>query len=145
MGTKGTLVLEREKEVMLYKDSDTSTSIGVKTGKGGPTLDTQASGSGGAPKAKAAESQGPVSRGYTEEIEHFAWCIRNPGAGVPRCRAEVALGDAVIALATNVAIKKSMEPDQAGFVKFEEGWYDIDDDATPDGSDVRQELESLKG
>ncbi|HTN76004.1 MAG TPA: Gfo/Idh/MocA family oxidoreductase, partial [Pirellulaceae bacterium] len=92
MGTKGTLILEREKEVMLYKDSDTSTSIGVKNGANGPTMDTQASG-GGAPKAKAAEAQGPVSRGYTEEIEHFAYCIRFPDPeNKPRCRAEVALG-----------------------------------------------------
>ncbi len=142
MGTKGTLVLEREKEVMLYKDSDTSSSVGVKNDKGGPTMDTQASGSGGAPKAKAAESQGPVSRGYTEEIEHFAWCIRNPEDGVPRCRAEVALGDAVIALATNVAIKKSIAG-QAGFVKVDEKWYEIQSDETPDGSDVKKEYDKL--
>ena len=76
MGTKGTLVLEREQEVMLYKDSDTTTKVGVKDDKGGPTLDTQASGKGPS-LAKAAAEPGPVSRGYTEEIEHWAWCIRN--------------------------------------------------------------------
>lgn len=143
MGTKGTLILEREKEVMLYKDSDTSSAIGVKNDKGGPTMDTQASGSGGAPKAKAAEAQGPISRGYTEEIEHFAYCVRNPDpANKPRCRAEIALGDAVIALATNVAIKKSLKG-EPGFVKFDEKWYDVYSDETPDGSDVKQEYEKL--
>lgn len=143
MGTKGTLILEREKEVMLYKDSDTSTSIGVKGGKGGPTMDTQASGSGGAPKAKAAETSGPVSRGYTEEIEHFAWCIRNRDPqNVPRCRAEIALGDAVIALATNECIKRSLSG-KAGHIQFKEEWYDINSDETPDGSDVQKEYKSM--
>jgi predicted dehydrogenase len=143
MGTKGTLLLEREQEVMLYKDSDTTTTIGVKDDKGGPTMDTQASGA--APKARAAEAQGPVSRGYTEEIEHFAWCIRNPDpANVPRCRAEVALGDAVIALATNVAINASQQG-KSGYIKFDEKWYDIHSDETPDGSNVAKELEQLRG
>ena len=44
MGTKGTLVLEREQEVLLFKGSSTSTKVGVKTDGGGPTLDTQESG-----------------------------------------------------------------------------------------------------
>ena len=44
MGSKGTLVLEREKEVMLYKGSSTSTKVTVKDDGGGATLDTQASG-----------------------------------------------------------------------------------------------------
>jgi predicted dehydrogenase len=143
MGSKGTLLLEREQEVMLYKDSDTTTTIGVKNDKGGPTMDTQASGA--APKARAAEAQGPVSRGYTEEIEHFAWCIRNPDpANVPRCRAEIALGDAVIALATNVAIKSGQQG-KGGHVKFDEKWYDIYSDETPDGSNVAKELEQMRG
>jgi CubicO group peptidase (beta-lactamase class C family) len=41
MGDKGTLVLLKEQEVMLYKDADTKTSVGVVEGKGGkPALDT---------------------------------------------------------------------------------------------------------
>ncbi len=44
-------------------------------------MDTQASGGAAAPVAKAAASSGPVSRGYTEEIEHWAYCIRNPSPG----------------------------------------------------------------
>ena len=143
LGTRGTIVLEREQEVMLFKDSATTTKVGVKDDKGGPTLDTQASGKGPA-LAKAAENQGPVSRGYREEIEHFAWCIRNNAPkDALRCRPEVALGDAVIALTTNVAIKKA-NAGEGGFVKFEEGWYDIHDDATPDGSSISDENEKLK-
>ena len=76
MGTKGTLVLEREKDVMLYKGSDTSSRIAVTDDKGGPTMDSYETGGPAAAVAKAADT-GPVSRGYTEEMEHWAWCIRN--------------------------------------------------------------------
>lgn len=147
MGSKGTIVLEREQDVFLYKDSATTTKVGVKADGGGPTLDTQASGKGPA-LAKAAENQGPVSRGYREEMEHFAWCIRNntPRSEL-RCRPEVALGDAVIALATNVAIKNANDPKTktGGYLAFEEGWYDINNDATPDGSSLKEENEKLGG
>jgi predicted dehydrogenase len=141
MGTKGTLVLEREKEVMLFQGSNTSTRVGVKADGGGATLDTQASGDD-APLAKSSET-GPVSRGYTEEMEHWAYCIKNPDAeNLPKCRPEVALGDAVIALTANVAIKKSMRG-ESGYVSFDEAWFDIDNDATPDGSSVAEQTSGL--
>lgn len=144
MGTKGTLVLEREQDVMLYAGSDTSASVGVKPGKAGFALDTQASGGGAAPVAKAATNAGPVSRGYTEEIEHWAWCIRNPDPNnKPKCYPEVAMGDAVIALTTNVAIQKNMRG-EPGYVKFDEKWFDRDDDETPDGSSVKEQITYLK-
>ena len=56
---------------------------------------------------------------------------------------EVALGDAVIALTTNVAIKKA-DAGEGGFVAFDENWYDVHHDATPDGSSVSEENEKLK-
>jgi predicted dehydrogenase len=142
MGTKGTIVLEREQDVMLFKDAATTTRVGVKNDKGGPTLDTQASGKGPAAVAKAAVDMGPVSRGYTEEIEHWAYCIRNPGEEKPRCRAEVALGDAVIALTSNVAIRRA-NSGEGGYVKFNEGWFDLNDDGTPDGSTIADEAKKL--
>ena len=141
MGTKGTMVISREQEVMLYAGSDTSSSVSVSSAKGGPTMDTQASGAAGA--ISKAASAGPVSRGYTEEIEHWAWCIRNAAPeNRPRCHPAVALGDAVIALATNVAIRQAGE-NKGGFVQFQDGWYDIHDDATPDGSVVADEYNRL--
>jgi predicted dehydrogenase len=142
MGSKGTLLLEREQEVLLFKDSDTSTKVGVKDDKGGPTLDTQASGKGPS-LAKAAADMGPVSRGYTEEIEHWAWCIRNNAPDQPRCRAEVALGDAVIALACNVAIDNANNG-KGGYIQFKDEWYDIDSDETPDGSSLKDENSKLQ-
>ena len=49
MGTKGTLILENERDVMLYKDSARDTRVTVKKGKdGAPALDTTESGGGGA-------------------------------------------------------------------------------------------------
>ncbi|MCA9130126.1 MAG: Gfo/Idh/MocA family oxidoreductase [Planctomycetales bacterium] len=144
MGTKGTLVLDREKESMLYKDSATSTKISVKQDKGGYSLDTQASGSYSAASASKAATGDDVSRGYTEEIEHWAWCIRNPDpANKPRCYPEVAMADAVIALTTNVAMAKGARG-EGGFIQFKESWFERDSDETPDGSDVNRELDSLK-
>jgi len=141
MGTKGTMVLEREKEVMLYKNSDTSTRVGVKNNSAGPTMDTQASGGGAV--AKAAVEAGPVSRGYTEEIEHWAWCIQNPDPeNRPKCHPEVAVADAVLALTAKVAMK-NVHAGKGGYIKFEPEWFDIDNDATSDGSDVKKTWERL--
>jgi predicted dehydrogenase len=133
MGTRGTLILEREKEVMLYKDADTSTRVGVKEGSGGPTMDTQASGQMAA-VAKAAEPT-EVSRGYREELEHWAYCVRNPSPeNQPRCKPEVALGDAVIALVSNIAMENARQG-RGGFVQYKKEWFDVDSDEIPSAVD----------
>ncbi|MCR9117730.1 MAG: Gfo/Idh/MocA family oxidoreductase [bacterium] len=138
MGTKGTLVLEKEKEVMIYKDADTATKVGVKAGSGGPTMDTQAS---GGPVAAAAVETGPVSRGYTEQIEHWAWCIRNRAPeNMPRCKPEIAVADAVLALTAKQAMaNNSAGKPGGGYIEFKEEWFDIDSDETPDGSVIKTE------
>jgi predicted dehydrogenase len=126
-GTKGTLILEREQEAMLFKESDTESKVGVSKGKGGPTLDTQASGASQAAAVGAMATQN-VSRGYTEELEHFAWCIRNRDPkNLPRCHAEVAMGDAIIALTTNIAAREQRR------IEFKEEWFHVDSDETPEG------------
>ncbi len=135
MGTKGTLILEREQEVMLYPSAGTKTSVGVAKAKdGSPVLDTTASGGAAAAVGKLALGEGPPSRGYTEEIEHWAWCIRHPDPmNLPKCHPKVALGDAVIALTTNVALRN---PAQSSRIEFQHEWFDIDRDETPDGSKI---------
>ncbi len=144
LGTKGTIVLEREMEIMLYKDSDTATKVGVKSDNGKFTLDTQASGNYAAANNAKVAASGPVSRGYTEEIEHWAWCIRNPDpANKPRCYPEVAMADAIIALTTNVAMANGAKGD-AGYIKFKDSWFERDSDETPDGSDPVAEMERMK-
>ena len=123
-GTKGTLILEREQDVMLYTEESAST---VKASAGaGPTLDTQASGA--AQKAATASGPAKVSRGYAEELEHWAWCIRNPAPeNQPRCHPKVAMGDAVIALTTNMAAREGRR------IEFKEEWFDIQSPETPEG------------
>ncbi|HEX4147658.1 MAG TPA: Gfo/Idh/MocA family oxidoreductase, partial [Pirellulales bacterium] len=131
MGTKGTLLLLNEQEVMLFKDSATTTSIAVVQGKGanGPTLDTTASGGGPPAEVGKKALEGPVSRGYTEELEHWAWCIRNFDfkQNQPKCQPKVAMADAIIALTTNLAIQKKQRID------FQPAWFDIHSDETPEG------------
>jgi hypothetical protein len=75
---------------------------------------------------------GEISRGYTEEEEHWAWCIReNPENKDPeihpRCNPKLAMGDAVIALTTNMAARGP------GRIEFDPEWFDPDSDKTPEG------------
>jgi predicted dehydrogenase len=126
-GTKGTLILEEEQAAMLFLGSSAGSRVTVKETRGGPTLDTTESVPGqDAAVAKAAT--GPVSRGYREEIEHWAWCIRNPDSeNKPRCHPAVALADAVIAHTANIAMKEDRR------IEFQRAWFDINSDETPEG------------
>jgi predicted dehydrogenase len=133
LGTKGTLVLEREQEVMLYKGAAKDTRVTVAKGKdGAPTLDTtESGGGGGAAAGKSGGDGAPPSRGYTEEMEHWAWCVRNPDPeNQPRCKPEVAIADAVIALVSNIALAN---PTTQPRVEFKPEWFDIASDETPEG------------
>ncbi|MFM8735587.1 MAG: Gfo/Idh/MocA family protein [Pirellulales bacterium] len=131
LGTKGTLVLEQERDVMLYKDSSKDTRVTVAKAKdGSPTLDTTETGGGPVAAGKAGAEAAP-SRGYTEEMEHWAWCIRNPSPeNQPRCKPEVAIADAVIALVSNVALAN---PTTQSRIDFKPEWFDIASDETPEG------------
>jgi predicted dehydrogenase len=143
MGSKGTLVLDREQEVMLYRNAETTTNVTVRQTSGGPTMDTTDS---GAPTATAAAggAVGKVSRGYREEMEHWAWCIRNRAPeNKPRCHPEVAMGDAIIALTAKVAIANSNRG-KSGYIEFKPEWFDIESDETPDGSSIESERVKLK-
>jgi predicted dehydrogenase len=124
MGDKGTLILEREQEALLFGDS-TSTSVTVTENKGKPALSSGESGYAATAQAATAKA---VSRGYTEEMEHFAWCIRNFDFEVnrPKCHPEVAMADAVIALTTNIAIRTNRR------IEFKPEWFDLSNPATPE-------------
>ncbi len=137
MGTKGTLVLDKEAEVMLYPSQGTSYKARVKAKDGTASLDTSASGD--AAPAKAAEGGGPVSRGYREEIEHWAWCISTGDrTNQPRCNGPVALGDAVIALTAKQAIANSQQKGGHGFIQFQPEWFDADTDAVPEAIGIEE-------
>jgi len=132
MGTKGTLVLEREQDVMLYKDAAKDTRVTVAKAKdGSPTLDTTESGGGSYAAGGKGGDAAPPSRGYTEEMEHWAWCVRKPAPeNQPRCKPEVAIADAVIALVSNIALAN---PETQARIEFKPEWFDIASDETPEG------------
>ena len=132
MGTKATLMIDREKEVMIWPTKNLSYKAGVKELKGGgAVLDTAESGDAG--PAKTVEGSGPVSRGYREQIEHWAWCISTKDkANQPRCNGPVALADAVIALTTKQAIANSHKKGGNGFMQFQPEWFDYKSDAVPE-------------
>ncbi len=141
MGTKGTLVLDKEAEVMLYPRQGTSYKARVKAKDGSAALDTSASGD--AAPAKAAEGTGPVSRGYREEIEHWAWCISSQDwSNQPRCNGSIALADATIALTAKKAIANSQASGGNGFIRFEPEWFDFKTDAVPEvsGAEATRQL-----
>ncbi|MEE9601805.1 MAG: Gfo/Idh/MocA family oxidoreductase [Thermoguttaceae bacterium] len=131
LGTKGTLILEREKDAMLFKRSETLTKISVTAGQDGPAMDTYETG-GGMAEVAAAAIPSEVSRGYAEEIEHWAWCIKNPSPEhQPKCRPAVALADAVVALTSNIAMAENRR------IEFQPEWFDSESNATPDGKAPR--------
>lgn len=134
MGTNGTIVLETESDYQLYAKDGPTTFVDVVKREGSVVLDTTASAPPSAAIAEKAIGAGPVSRGYTEEIEHWAYCIeKNPDAQdqakevQPKCRPEVAMSDAIIALTTNIAIRKNER------IEFKDAWFEIDNDETPEG------------
>jgi predicted dehydrogenase len=145
LGTKGTLVLEREQDVMLYKGAAKDTRVTVAKSKdGSPTLDTTESGGGSSVAAGGKPgADGPPSRGYTEEMEHWAWCVRNPAPeNQPRCKPEVAIADAVIALVSNVALAN---PTTQARIEFKPEWFDIASDETPEGVKPDTSREKYRG
>lgn len=143
LGTRGSLFVEGEQEVMLFKErapgqstAPRETEISVTTKGKGPVLDTAespGSGPAAAGLAQATLSDKP-SRGYREEMEHLAWCIRNgdpretdPKSRIqPRCHPRVALADAVYALTSNLAIRRRQR------IEFKPDWFDPNNDAVPE-------------
>jgi predicted dehydrogenase len=150
-GTRGTMVVEGERDLLLYKEPNPnikgdgggggkSTYVTVDASKGKPTIETSPSAAGASgPAVPGTASDEAPSRGYREELEHFAYCIRSNKSDriyevtdttlLPRCRGEVALADAVIALSSNLAMKQRKRID------FDRAWFDYASDATPDQSD----------
>src|SRR5262249_52228777 len=128
MGSKATMVVESEQKIMLYPERGAASralAVSVSTGGGQPALDT--SGSTGPAAA------GPPSRGYREEMEHFAYCIRMWDQGMsekdrpqPRCHGTAAMADAVIALTSNLAMRTHRR------IEFKEEWFDPTSPEVPD-------------
>jgi predicted dehydrogenase len=133
MGSSGTMIVEAEKEILLFKEAGNATlsrqtSVIVEKGAAGkPVLEASPSTAGpSAATALGGLSTADPSRGYREELEHFAYCIRHGDKKnyhddkehQPRCRGEVALADAVIALTSNIAMRERRR------IEFDDRWFD---------------------
>ena len=140
MGSKGTLYVEKEESAFLYSDTaaPTATTMTVTTSAAGKPK-VESSGSTGPDPAtalkqgQAALGTGKPSKGYREEMEHFAYCIRMWGQSgskqdraQPRCTGRLAMQDAIVALTANQAMRKHQR------IKFEDAWYEADKPDVPD-------------
>jgi predicted dehydrogenase len=141
MGSEGTMIVSQEKEILLYKEAGNSslsrtTSVTVE-GQGKKPLETSPSTAGPtAATALGALATAEPSRGYREELEHFAFCVRHGNASSyhddkdhqPRCRGEVAMADAIIALTSNIAMRQNRR------IEFDPRWFDYKSPETPERS-----------
>jgi predicted dehydrogenase len=143
MGSRGTMIVEGEKEILLFKEAGNAatsrqTSISMEKGAGGkPVMEASPSIAGpSAATAIGGLATADPSRGYREELEHFAYCVRHGDASnyhedkdhQPRCRGEVALADAVIALTSNIAMRQKRR------IEFDERWFDYKSPEVPESS-----------
>ena len=139
MGSRASLLVENEATVMLIPERNPNaallsakpTTLSVTTtGAGKPAIDSSASTGALSPADAQAKGQqslgtGPVSRGYREEMEHFAYCVKmwNQGASktdrpIPRCDGQAAMADAIIALTANLAMRNQKR------YTFDPQWFD---------------------
>ncbi|MEX1097678.1 MAG: Gfo/Idh/MocA family oxidoreductase [Planctomycetales bacterium] len=144
-GSRGTLMMREEQEANLSKEASPDSGPGgweqrlyvIDNQKsGGPVLTASAS---LAPSQQIkSEVTGKVSRGYTEEMEHFCHCVRTKNFGPReegglRCNGVVAMADAIMALTSNLAMKHKQR------IVFKPEWFDPDSPAVP------EEDEQVKG
>ena len=134
-GSRGTLIVRQEQEALLYKESGprnaggTEQRLHVIEGKGGPVMDASESLAPSSAAAVAASAMGSkISRGYTEEMEHFCHAIRteSPQENSLRCGGTVAMADAIMALTANLAMKHRRR------VEFKPEWFDPDSPGNPE-------------
>jgi len=125
MGTRGTLAVLSERDVYLFKEkAPIDTRITWAEKRIGEAVATSTSTAQWVADIGTPDTL--TSRGYREEQEHLAWLIRNPGKGQPRCSGEVALGDAVVTLASNVTMREKRR------IEFKKEWFDPASDAAPE-------------
>jgi predicted dehydrogenase len=144
MGSKGTMIVQQEQSVLLYPDdvapgAGRSMTMTVSTtAPGKPAVDASAT-SAPVDTAKAqavgqhALAYDPVSRGYKEEMEDFAYCIRmwnqtgnKAERRRPRCYDRVAMADAIVALTANEAMHRRQR------IEFKPEWFDAASKEVPD-------------
>ncbi|MFO1091750.1 MAG: Gfo/Idh/MocA family oxidoreductase [Planctomycetaceae bacterium] len=147
-GSRGTLFMKTEKEGLLWKEEGRGSEGGgpdqrlwvVSGASGGPVLNAYETSSGAAKSASNDGGWGEnISRGYTEEMEHFCWAIReykdqyyrdgqeiSREEGGLRCNGVVAMADAIMAHTANLAMKHRKR------IEFKPEWFDPGSDAAPE-------------
>lgn len=131
-GSRATLIMKEELEAMLFKEASPTTGGGgadqrlyiLEGNDGKPVL--SASDSTGPTRAASVADVGKVSRGYTEEMEHFCYCLRNNSVGDLRCPGEQGMKDAIMALTSNLAMKHHKR------IVYKDEWFDPMSDAVPE-------------
>ena len=149
-GSRGTLIMKAEKEALLYKEAGPTGGggpdqrlwvVGAGTAAG-PALDSyETTAPSAAGSAAASTLPDKISRGYTEEMEHFCYQIREqdgdyyPGgepvaptkeAGGLRCNGEIAMADAIMAHTANMAMRYGIR------IPFDPAWFDWRSPALPE-------------
>jgi predicted dehydrogenase len=163
MGSRGTLIVEKEANAYLFKEmepgkagsggKDTNVKVTTSDPKKGPVMEAASTwgGAGGPSITKGAS--GPAwdtdIRGYRQEMEHFAYCVRAWGKDkvsydkgpdgkmvhadkLPRCHGEVAMADAILALTANMAMANRQQ------IAFEDAWFDADKPDVPETKHVKK-------
>jgi predicted dehydrogenase len=137
MGTRGTMLVSGEEEVLIYPEAGgNSRGMSITVSSPGPGMTVIDSSATTTPKEQAALARGQAaladlqeSRGYREELEDFAFCVRMSERGTERrhrCNGEVALADAVTTLAANQAIRQGRR------IVFQQAWFDPASELVPD-------------
>ena len=159
MGDRGTLIVEKEESVMLYPENEPGkvktpprgTEVGVSAGgKDKPVLESGSSGPSAVVTGTTVGPAGPISKGYREEMEDFAYCVRlwDTKQGyekdrngkykqrLTRCHGEIAMVDAIVALTANQAMRSHER------IAFKDAWFDADKmDEVPPGGEQKSKVE----
>jgi hypothetical protein len=149
------MVVSQEQEVMLWPErgaASRSTSVSVTDARKPATV-IDASATTGPAERRAVETGekalgGTISRGYREEMEDFAYCVKmwqqeavedkdrpkdGKGRPIPRCHGVVAMADAIIALTANLAMRGTPETGgRPSRIEFRKEWFDPRSDDVPD-------------
>jgi predicted dehydrogenase len=143
MGSRGTLIVETEQNAYLFTEKDptkkapgspkgTAASVSMTSGNK-PAMDAGGTWGGPAQAASKVGTTAAVSRGYREEMEDFAYCIKvwndadKSSRRLPRCHGRVAMADAIVALTSNLSMKRRQR------IEFADDWFKAESPAVPDG------------
>jgi predicted dehydrogenase len=137
MGTRGTMIVQEEREAYVFRDAPGVMSKDTRVSWAEQRMDRPAMAAGSTKQWAAGVDVADTltSRGYREEQEHMAFLIRHPELyknpdpakrQLPRCHGRVAMADAVVALCSNLAMRKNKR------IEFKPEWFEAESDSAPE-------------